>query len=267
MIVEWLETLATPCPRPLRDMGYRRELVAIGARYRRCRAAWAEHLARSQRAVETAIARAPGRRTAVVIGSGRLLDVPLAALAAAFERVLLVDALHPLPTRFTAGRYGNVELVSADVTGTVDALHRLESGTPLPAPRPLALLQGDEVDFVVSMNIWSQIAVLPVEWIEQRLGPQAAAEAASFGAAVTRAHVEDLARCRAPVCLVADVEWRNVRPDGSIAEMGSSIHDLPVPPVVEEWIWPLAPAPENDPVLSEYRRVIVAYDPGNATPG
>ena len=64
MVLEWLEAALTPCPNELRDLGYRTELIAIGARYRRCRAAWADHLARSRRAVEHAIARAPGRDTA-----------------------------------------------------------------------------------------------------------------------------------------------------------------------------------------------------------
>src|SRR5690242_1514443 len=102
MILEWLEAALTPCPKDLRDFGYRTELIAIGARHRRCRAAWASHLAHSRRAVERAIARAAGRDTVIVLGSGRLLDVPLATLAAAFRHVVLVDALHPLSARLRA---------------------------------------------------------------------------------------------------------------------------------------------------------------------
>lgn len=267
MIVEWLEAMLTPCARDRRDLGYRTELIAIGARYRRCRAAWAEHLAHSRRAIETSIARARGRDTAVVLGSGRLLDVPLAALSAAFRRVVLVDALHPLTARLRAHRYPNVELWSADVTGTIEALHRLKPGDALPVPRPYPPLRWPTVDLVVSLNLLSQLGVLPGEWIERRLGPGAADKAAAFSAALARRHLDDLAHCPATVCLIADVECRYLGADGTVLEREESVAGLALPSAADEWLWPIAPAPESDPVISEVRRVIAAYDPGKAAPG
>ena len=267
MIVEWLEAALTPCPKELRDLGYRTELVAIGARYRRCRAAWADHLARSRRAVERAIDRTPSRDTVMVLGSGRLLDVPLEALAAAFRRVVLVDALHPLSARARAHRYRNVELRGEDVTGTIAALHRLKPGDPLPPIRSYAPLHDAGVDLVVSLNLLSQLGVLPAEWIERRLGQAAVPAADSFCAALARTHLDDLARCKASVCLIADVEWQHVDAAGAIIERDSSIFGLPPPAPAEEWLWELAPAPESDPRFSEVRRVIVAYDPGKAVAG
>jgi hypothetical protein len=267
MILEWLEAALTPCPKEFRDLGYRTELIAIGARYRRCRAAWAEHLGRSRRAVERAIDRAHGRDTAVVLGSGRQLDVPLAALGAAFRRVVLVDALHPLSARIKARRYRNVELRSEDLTGTLAALHRLRPGDKLPPARSYAPLHAPGVDLVVSLNLLSQLGVLPAEWIERRLGQAGAAATGSFCAAVVRAHLDDLARCRASVCLIADIEWQHVGADGGVLERESSIFGVDPPFATEEWTWNIAPAPENDPRISEHRRVIVAYDPGKATAG
>lgn len=259
MILEALEWLATPCPRPLRDMGYLGELIAIGGRHRRCRAAWAEHLSRSRQAILDAAESAPGRRTAVVLGSGRLLDVPLAGLAARFQSVVLVDAVHPLGARWQARRQANVTLLATDITGTAEALHRWRPGEALPVPRPFELLQRDDVDLVVSLNLLSQLGVLPGEWLEKR-GGAAAAEA--FSASLTAAHLDDLARSRARVCLIGDVEWWRARADGTVAERSSSIDESAAPAAIEEWIWPMAPAPEADPQLSEFRRVIVARDPG-----
>jgi len=267
MILEWLEAALTPCPRELRDLGYRTELVAIGARYRRCRAAWADHLARSRRAVERAIERAPGRDTVMVLGSGRLLDVPLAALAAVFRRVVLIDVLHPLSARLGTHGYRNVELRSDDITGTIAALHRITPGDELPPVHSYAPLYGTGVDLIVSMNLLSQLGVLPAEWIERRLGESAASAADAFCAALARKHLDDLARCRASVCLIADVEWQHVDSAGTILERDSSIFGLPPPAPAEEWLWNLAPAPESDPRISEVRRVIVAHDPGKAAGG
>lgn len=262
MIHEALEWLLTPCSRAGRDLGYLSEAIAIGARHRRCRTAWAEHLRRSREAILDAAKTAPGRRSVLVLGSGPLLDVPLAELAALFRSVILVDALHPLSARWQARRLANVELVTADLTGALQALHDWRPGERLPPPKPLALLQRDDLDFVVSLNLLSQLGVLPVEWIERRAGPPGPAMAEAYAAELTRAHLADLARSRARVCLIADIEWWRQDPDGRIVERASTIYEVPAPPAIAEWIWAIAPAPESDPRLSEYRRVIVARDPG-----
>jgi hypothetical protein len=262
MILEALEWLATPCPRALRDTGYLSELVSIGARHRRCRAAWADHLARSRQAILDAARRTAGRRRALVLGSGRLLDVPLAELATLFERVTLVDLVHPLAARWRARRHANVTLVSRDVTGIIGALRRWQPGQALPIPRPLDIILEPDVDFIISLNLLSQLGVLPIEWIEKRAGPAGHAAAHALSAALTRVHLDDLASCRAHVCLIGDVEWWRARADGTVVERWSSIDDIEAPPAIAEWIWPIAPAPEADPNLSEFRRVIVAYDPG-----
>jgi len=260
MILEALETLATPCPAYLRRLGYRAELVAIGARYRRCRAAWAEHLARSRRAIERTIERTSQRRTAIVLGSGRLLDVPLAQLAAAFARVVLVDAVHPLPARLRARRFANVELRSADVGGVLQDLTNRRPDEPLPPPQPFAALHEPDVDLVVSLNLLSQLGVLPEEWLERHGTPGDTAH--RFAARLTQAHLDDLARCRAAVCLITDIERLWLSSDGKVVDRDGSIYGVAPPDATEEWLWRIAPAPESDPVLSEERRVIVAEDPG-----
>jgi hypothetical protein len=262
VIREGLEWLATPCSRAWREFGYLSESIAIAARYRRCRDAWDEHLQRSRQAILKAAQAAPGRRTAVVLGSGPLLDVPLAELAGMFRSVILVDALHPLSARWQARRYANVTMVTEDVTGALEALHRWRVGRPLPEPRTPDVLRREDVDFVVSLNLLSQLGVMPVEWIEKHAGVPGPAIAEAYAATLTRAHLSDLARCRARVCLVADVEWWRQKPDGTVIERLSSIYDVPPPPATEEWVWAIAPAPEGDPILSVYRRVIVALDPG-----
>lgn len=258
MLREWVESLLTPTPAHGRTLGYLHEIIAIGARHRRCRDAWAAHLANSRRTVIEAIGRARGRRTVLVLGSGRLLDVPLAELAAAFARVVLADAVHPLAARWQARRHGNVELMPADVTGALEALRH---GDVFPVPKPFAPLRAPEVDLVISLNLLSQVGVLPEEWLRRR-GPAMAARAAELGAVLTRAHLDDLANAPAPVCLISDVEWQHVDKRGQVVERGSTIFDVPPPPAAAEWLWDIAPAPEAHPTLDEQRRVIVAWNPG-----
>jgi hypothetical protein len=48
MLAEWWSYLTTPCSPEARRMGYLRESIAIRARHRRCRHAWAPHLAKTR---------------------------------------------------------------------------------------------------------------------------------------------------------------------------------------------------------------------------
>lgn len=105
-------------------MGYLHDLIAVRARYRRNRAAWAPHLTATREHVAAAIEAAPGRDLAVVLGAGLLLDVPLDALSAAFKRVVLVDICWLGETRRACRRYGNVDLLDHDITGIATACHK-----------------------------------------------------------------------------------------------------------------------------------------------
>lgn len=125
-----------------RRRGYVGESVLLWSRSRRCRAAWAEHLDQSRAAVVAACAGLERRRTAVVLGSGLLQDVPLAHLAERFAAVDLVDVVHLWPARRAARAFPHVRLVTADLTGLAGGGDSLS-----------ASCGGADVDFVVSANV------------------------------------------------------------------------------------------------------------------
>ena len=77
MILELLEYLTTDCPRYARRLGYLKEAIAIRARQARLKSAWAPHLENSKDVIREAMDRCGRRRTALVLGSGLLLDIPL----------------------------------------------------------------------------------------------------------------------------------------------------------------------------------------------
>ena len=262
MLVEWIKYLMRPTAPELRALGYLSEAIAVEARWRRCGAAWEPHLAECRAAVSEAIRRSHRRRTAIVLGSGLTLDLPLDELAHAFERVLLVDVLHPPAARRRARGRANVELVAADVTGAIDALYRLEPApsVALPAPRRLALLDDPNLDLVISLNLLSQLSVLPVAWLDRRLGVGAANEVAGFAQALVAAHLADLERCQAMTCLISDVERLAVTADGSVLERHSTLAEIAEPRAERSWLWRIAPIPEADRRWSEHLRVIAAFD-------
>jgi hypothetical protein len=255
MIVEALAWLATPCPPLARRLGLLSESIAISARHRRCRDAWAPHLAATRAAILDAVARTRSRRTVVVMGSGALLDLPLAELAAAFRRVVLVDLVHPWRARRLASRFRNVTLITDDVTGALEDC--LTGG--LSAPRPFSLLDDEGIDLAISLNLLSQLPLAPVRKLEGRV-PDAAL--AAFAQALIRGHLADLEGCGATALLVADVERVVTDRGGREVERLSLIADLPEPVGDRTWWWDIAPAPEADPETSERRRVISRLVPG-----
>jgi hypothetical protein len=237
MLAEWITFLSTPCPWPLRRLGYLGQVIGTQSRYRRCRAAWAPHLDNSRQAILAAAQSVPARGKVTVLGSGLLLDVPLAGLAALFGEVALVDVLHLRPARRAAARFPNVRLIEADVSGVIARL--ADAGAPPPS---LDLPEGD-ADLVVSANLLTQLPYLPCRWLKRRRTvPDDGIEA--FGRALMRQHLQALARLRGRVCLITEVEHRLCDGPDTVVETFDPLHGLEVGETTREWLWDIAPRPE-----------------------
>lgn len=225
MLVEVLQYLTTPAPLRHRRLGYVGQSVALHSRSRRCRRSWEPHLARTRAVIEASAAACPRRRAVAVLGSGLLDDVPLRSLARVFERVLLVDAVHPWPARACALPHRNVRLVSRDLSGAQGQ------------PDPLAFL--DEVpglDLVVSANLLSQLPILPVDRAERR-----GADGAALGRRIVETHLASLALRGVRVCLVGDVRQHELARDGTSLGEHDLLFGVVLPPAPLAWSWDLAP--------------------------
>lgn len=240
-VLEFFEGLFLRCPRHVRVMGYLEEIVAIGARFRAVHADWGPHLERSKTVVRRAIALSAPRRTAVIFGSGRLLDVPLADLAAAFERVVLVDIVHLGEARQTCRPFANVELAALDVTAVSEAVYHLgPSGGPLPASKPLLFLDDPRVDLVVSMNLLSQLPYTPCKYLRRWLH-YSARDLELFAQHLIEAHLAFLSRFTCTVCLIADQDYLTYDAADRLVEQRSALRGIDLPWPGEEWHWQLAP--------------------------
>jgi hypothetical protein len=256
-MIACLQDLLTPSSRPLRGMGYLRELRGIKARARRCWRAWQPHLERSKAVIRVAIEPCQQRRKAVILGSGLLHDVPVAEISAAFREVLLVDIVHPLKSWWPAWRYNNLRPVIGDVTGTAEEVFRVAkiAGAALPRTEPSLFLHDPEVDLVVSLNLLSQLPVIPTEHLT-RAGAHLPDAIAAYGRWLIEAHLDYLQRFQCPVALISDVEKLTVDRAGTVVERKSALRDVPLPWRGEEWTWHLAPRPEADQNYSYIRRVV-----------
>lgn len=268
LLSELLTTLDTPCPKPAAALGYRRELIALDARARRCGAAWAPHLAACRSTIRTAISRTDRRRLAVVLGAGPLNDVPVAMLAAAFERVMLVDVLHLRATRTAVAAHATVDLVSSDVTGMIDTVHglpaRRKKGETLMLPRAPDMVlpvPPQDIDLLVSLNLLSQLPVPLWHYLDDKIRGIDETVLDRFAATVIEAHLTGLRDLPGTVCLIADLERQYVDRAGRIIDREDALYGCQLPPDATAgwrgWLWDVAPIGELDRRWS-LRRVVRA---------
>ncbi|MBC8242194.1 MAG: hypothetical protein H8E30_17210, partial [Alphaproteobacteria bacterium] len=171
MLYEVYQHLTTPCPHPIKDMGYLKELIGMMARHRRCQAAWLPHLNQCRDWIIKSMQGCEKRSRVVVLGSGLLNDVPLDELSRGFEQVVLVDILHLPLVRKALKAYDNVELIEADISGFVGALYRhVNEDAPLVLPDNPAM-PTDRADLVISLNVLSQLPILPMEFATSKKKP------------------------------------------------------------------------------------------------
>ena len=240
-MLDFLEGMFLRCPRHVRVMGYVDEIVAIGKRFRLVRDDWTPHLERSKDVVRRAIAQSEPRRTALILGSGRLLDVPLPELASAFERVVLVDMVHLGEARRACRPFANVELAALDVTGISEAVFHLgPTGGPLPESRPALFLDDPHIDLVASMNLLSQLPYTPCKYL-RRWNRYSTGELEKFARHLIEAHLAYLGRFTCTVCLIADKEYLTFEAGDRLVETRSALHGIELTWPGEEWLWNLAP--------------------------
>ncbi|MBS0204114.1 MAG: hypothetical protein JSS49_14505 [Planctomycetes bacterium] len=255
VILELIEYLATPCSWTARKLGYLNGQLGIKVRHRQCRRAWQGHLERTRNIIRAAILDCPQRRKAVVLGSGLLLDVPLSDLSATFDEVVLVDVVHPLSVYLTARWYRNVTLLQADVTSTAAELARAarDASIPLPHAFPQLFCDDARVDYVVSVNLLSQLPYVPSHYLEKNSRPEAEIEA--YGRDLIESHLDYLRRLPGVVTLITDVEKLKLDRAGEIVDRYDILYGATIPWPADEWRWEHVPLGHVASDFSYHRRV------------
>lgn len=246
MLFELYQHLRTPCPRPVKEMGYLKELIGMAARGQRCRKAWAPHLQHCRDWIVQAMGDCPIRGKVVVLGSGLLNDVPIDELSQGFERVRLVDILHLPVVKKALKAYENVELVEQDISGLVEPLYRhIKNGVPLEIPAK-ANIPAEDADLVISLNVLSQLPIIPGIFAGKNNRPLGE----DIAQTLIDSHLKALEGLPSRVCLITEVEQRLCQ-GGDVLETLNPLLDVEIPNSLktrfESWEWHFAPHPERHP--------------------
>lgn len=238
-------------------MGYLDEAIALRGRYRRNRASWRPHLENTRRFVLTVAESCRNRRKAVILGSGLLLDVPLAELAAMFRELVLMDVVCLPEVRRHLKEYDNVRFVEHDTTAIAERLYGGgHDGLPeLPEPPPLGPEIDENTGLVVSLNLLSQLWVVPRSYAARRLRVPPGDRIDEWCRGIVESHYRSLRSLSCDVCLVADHEFVKRDRQGQVISRASSIYDLALPGPDRSWTWNIVPLGKDSPFLSKELKV------------
>lgn len=238
MILEALQYAATWRVTKPEHRPFIRYSVNLWSRARRCAKDWAAHEANTKAAILRAASEITPRRTAVVLGSGLLRDVPIEALSKAFDTVVLVDLVHVASVRSWVVAKGlkNIKFIERDLSGYED----VKAGR---VPEPLDFLRRVPwLDLVVSANLLSQIGM----GAKKRLAKEPANTMPEDAVAqLIRAHLDGLAQVAAKTCLVTDIAFELVDRTGNLRETTDLLAGVAPPAPASSWTWPVVPVGEE----------------------
>ena len=260
MLIENLIYLLTPCSPMVKEMGYLRESVSIMSRYSRCKRDWCNHLRKSRATIKNAIRQAPANGKVIIFGAGLGYDLPLTQLTSHFSQVLLVDLVHTLPIKAKALFNRNIELVVRDVTESLTNIY--EGRDEIYDPR--GFLEDKKVGLVISLNLLSQLASLPVRFLDQHYGISEN-DADRISQRIVQAHIAYLQKFDTNVCLVTDIERQVNGPDGEQIAKFSALNDVQIPWNGNTWLWDIAPLGEEDAEYSVTNKVLGISNITNAS--
>jgi len=253
MLSDLLTHLTTHCSPLVRKLGYLNEAIEMRRRHRLHRGSWQPHLDNTRQFVLNAAEQCRDRSTVVVLGSGLLLDVPLPEVSAMFRDVVLMDVVCLPEVRRRIKAYGNVRFIERDVTGIAESLfgNKLRGVPELPDAQPLVSGVSDHAGLVVSLNILSQLTIIPRAFAARHLRGFSPYELDDWCARTVETHYASLRSLRGDVCLIADYDCVRRDRAGKVVSAGSTIYGLKLPKPDASWTWSIAPIRERAHYLSK----------------
>ncbi|MEN0058640.1 MAG: hypothetical protein AAGB31_07380 [Bdellovibrio sp.] len=248
MLYQALLFLLTPVSPLAKKYGFLYQSIALKARYERCKKAWLPHLKSCQDLFLQVLQQLPQKKSIVILGSSHLHEIPLHLLTQNFESITLVDVVHPLRHHWLAKKNPRFKLITTDLSQSLEHLEGLNSLEDLHAL--IAQLQEKTLfhfaaDLIVSGNLLSQLALLPIESIEKKIHrPLSLDEKDVLCTAFAELHLKNLRGCRGAKLVYSDREVSYRNPQQELIYQGQYPVSFEGFTKLKEWTWLLAPITE-----------------------
>jgi len=248
MLLESLEFIFTPTSALAKKYGFLHQSIALKHRYERCKKKWLPHLKNCQDLFLEELKYVSDKNSVVVLGSAHLHEIPLHLLMNNFQKVVLVDLVHPWKHHRLAKNNPRLQLIDLDVSGAIEFLQEVQTFSDL---QELVQKIGSQelfnfkADLIISGNLLSQLALLPLNQIERKTKTTLTHEqkdeiCSAFG----QMHLQNLRKCQGHVLLYADREifYRDRKQE--LIYQGHYDIDFTGFSKIKEWSWLLSPLGE-----------------------
>lgn len=177
-----------------------------------------------------------------VLGSGWLLDLPFTEIMEKVPKICLVDIIHPPDVIIQVSHLSNVELIEKDVSGGLISevwektskysfFNRLKTLKGISIPE---FYNESDPGMIISLNLLTQLEVLPVEFIKKRSKITDDAFRI-FRSDIQKKHIEYLMKHRS--VLISDYAEIVTGRSGVTQTIPTLFAELPSGSVREEWTW------------------------------
>jgi hypothetical protein len=225
----------------LTKMGYYNYQSGLISNYLQQEGRWDSHLDHCRALILESIDHLKPS-TVTVLGSGWLLDLPLAEMMERSCHVVLVDIVHPPEVIIQAGKLKNVVLVEADVTGgLIDEVWNMTKGISLFRKKidfGSIVIPEFKPDFdtglVISLNLLTQLETRIVVHIGKKTG-LSSSELIPFRKAIQENHLGFLRRHDS--VMISDYEEHVIRKSGESSVTTSLLADLTGEEITRKWTW------------------------------
>lgn len=177
-----------------------------------------------------------------VLGSGWLLDLPLAEMLERIQKIYLVDIIHPPEVIRQAGELGKVEIIDQDITGgligkiwsttrKISFFSKLKSISSVIVPE---YVPSFDPGMVISLNILTQLESRLIGWLKRKsdVGEE---EMMQFRKGLQEKHIAFLKKNK--TVLITDYAEVVSKKSGEIISVPTLLTSVPDGLFREEWTW------------------------------
>jgi len=222
-------------------MGYYNYQNGLIYRHLNQEGGWDEHLARCRNFILKALDYYSPEKISV-LGSGWLMELPIAEIVERKIKVNLVDIVHPPEVIAQTGNLENVYLEEADVTGGLINEVWFKSSEYLFLKKMKSLQSivipeynpDSDPGLVISLNILTQLEALPVEFLKKRAIVKDE-EYFRFRSEIQRKHISFLMKHQS--VLISDTAEIVTDSSGNKDTILTMVAEIPEGKFSEEWTW------------------------------